>query len=84
MLDMGFYEDIMKISKVLPKKRQNLLFSNYASKIRQLTKQYTQKSKEYQYINIQTNEGLTQHAYMTHDNQKVKLVKAILEKKVMI
>ena len=37
MLDMGFYDDIMKIIKTLPKKRQNLLFSaTMPPKIRQL------------------------------------------------
>ena len=37
MLDMGFYDDIMKIAKALPKKRQNLLFSaTMPPKIRQL------------------------------------------------
>ena len=37
MLDMGFYEDIMKITQKLPKKRQNLLFSaTMLPKIRQL------------------------------------------------
>ena len=39
MLDMGFIEDIKKIMTLLPKKRQNLLFSaTYSSDIRALTK----------------------------------------------
>ena len=37
MLDMGFYDDIMEISKKLPKKRQNLMFSaTMPPKIRKL------------------------------------------------
>jgi len=39
MLDMGFIEDIKKIMNLLPKKRQNLLFSaTYSNDIRTLTK----------------------------------------------
>jgi len=39
MLDMGFIHDIRRILKVLPARRQNLLFSaTFANEIRQLTK----------------------------------------------
>jgi ATP-dependent RNA helicase RhlE len=39
MLDMGFIHDIRRILKLLPARRQNLLFSaTFASEIRQLTK----------------------------------------------
>jgi len=39
MLDMGFIHDIRRIIKLLPKKRQNLLFSaTFSSDIRQLAK----------------------------------------------
>jgi len=39
MLDMGFIGDIQKILKLLPKKRQNLLFSaTFSSEIRALTR----------------------------------------------
>src|SRR6187399_3740668 len=39
MLDMGFYDDIMRIIHALPSKRQNLLFSaTMPQKIRQLAK----------------------------------------------
>tara|TARA_B100001287_G_scaffold143815_1_gene120881 strand:+ start:1001 stop:2233 length:1233 start_codon:yes stop_codon:yes gene_type:complete len=82
MLDMGFYEDIMKIAKSLPKKRQNLLFSaTMPPKIRELARNIL---KNHESINIAISkpaEGLTQHAYMTHDSQKVKLVKEILKSK---
>ena len=38
MLDMGFIHDIRRILKVLPEKRQNLMFSaTFANEIRQLT-----------------------------------------------
>ena len=39
MLDMGFIHDIRRILKLLPVKRQNLLFSaTFSDEIRQLTK----------------------------------------------
>jgi len=39
MLDMGFIHDIRRILKLLPKKRQNLLFSaTFSTEIRQLSK----------------------------------------------
>ncbi len=39
MLDMGFIHDIKRIIKLLPKKRQNLLFSaTFSNEIRQLAK----------------------------------------------
>ena len=82
MLDMGFYEDIMKIARALPKKRQNLLFSaTMPPKIRQLANNILKNPKNISIAISKPAEGLTQHAYMTHDNQKVKLVRAILEKK---
>jgi ATP-dependent RNA helicase RhlE len=41
MLDMGFIHDIKRIIKLLPKKRQNLLFSaTFSDDIRQLSKQF--------------------------------------------
>lgn len=41
MLDMGFINDIRKIVKLLPMKRQNLLFSaTFSKEIRKLTKEF--------------------------------------------
>lgn len=40
MLDMGFINDIRKVIKMLPKKRQNLLFSaTFSKEIRQMTRE---------------------------------------------
>ena len=42
MLDMGFIHDIKRIIKLLPKKRQNLMFSaTFSTEIRQLAKTFT-------------------------------------------
>jgi len=47
MLDMGFINDIKKIMALLPKKRQNLLFSaTFSNEIRQLAKSVTNNPVE--------------------------------------
>lgn len=78
MLDMGFYDDIMRVISFLPKTRQTLLFSaTMPSKIRQLT---TQILKEPKHINIaiaKPAEGITQLVYMVHDAQKLALLRSI-------
>ena len=82
MLDMGFYDDIMKIANELPKERQNLLFSaTMPPKIRTLATTLLKNPESISLAISKPAEGLTQHAYMTHDNQKVKLVREILKAK---
>ncbi len=80
MLDMGFYDDIIRIISYLPEKRQNLLFSaTMPPKIRQLTNKLLSNPVE---INIEVSkpsEGILQQAYMTFDEQKIKLIKHILK-----
>ena len=47
MLDMGFIHDIKRILKVLPKKRQTLMFSaTFSPEIRTLAKQFLHQPKE--------------------------------------
>ncbi|MBT1449651.1 DEAD/DEAH box helicase [Glaciecola sp. XM2] len=47
MLDMGFIHDIKRIIKLLPKKRQNLLFSaTFSDDIRALSKQFIHQAVE--------------------------------------
>src|SRR5205823_7838841 len=82
MLDMGFYDDIMKIISFLPSKRQNLLFSaTMPSRIRQLAHQILKKPEE---INISLSkppEKIVQEAFIVYDAQKISLVKYLLELK---
>ncbi|MAR39227.1 MAG: hypothetical protein CMD22_00825 [Flavobacteriales bacterium] len=82
MLDMGFYDDIMRIANELPKERQNLLFSaTMPPKIRTLATTILKNPESISLAISKPAEGLTQHAYMTHDNQKVMLVREILKAK---
>src|SRR4051812_33977139 len=80
MLDMGFYDDLVRIISELPKERQTLCFSaTMPPKIRALTKQILRHPVE---INIEISQpaaGITQQAYMTYDEQKLRLVQKILK-----
>ncbi len=80
MLDMGFYDDIIRIMKFLPDTRQTLLFSaTMPPKIRALA---AKTLKEPEQINIAISkpaEGILQQAYLVYDSQKLSLIKNILK-----
>lgn len=80
MLDMGFYEDIMKIVGYLPKERQTVMFSaTMPPKIRSLAATLL---KEPESINIAISkpaEGINQQIYFVYDEQKVPLLTQILK-----
>ncbi len=80
MLDMGFYDDIVRIVKALPEKRQTLLFSaTMPPKIRQLANSILKDPAEVNIAIAKPAEGITQKAYMTYDNQKDSLLIDILK-----
>ncbi len=80
MLDMGFYDDIIRIIKYLPKNRQTLLFSaTMPPKIRTLANTILQDPEQISIAISKPAEGINQQAYMTYDAQKLPLVKGILE-----
>ena len=82
MLDMGFYDDIMKIVKNLPLKRQNLLFSaTMPTKIRQLANNILKNPTTINIALSKPAEGLIQKAFLVHDYQKIKLITTILKGK---
>ena len=80
MLDMGFYDDIMKIISFLPPKRQNLLFSaTMPMKIRDLARKILHEPEE---INIAISKPpakIVQEAYVVYEPQKIPLVKWLLK-----
>jgi superfamily II DNA/RNA helicase len=82
MLDMGFVEDLLKITTYLPKERQTLLFSaTMPPKIRTLANKLL---KEPEHISISISkpaEGVVQGAYLVYDAQKNNLIKSLLEGK---
>lgn len=80
MLDMGFYDDIMKIISFLPPKRQNLLFSaTMPMKIRDLARKILHEPAE---INIAISKPpakIVQEAFVVYEPQKIPLVKWLLK-----
>ncbi|MGC1243629.1 MAG: DEAD/DEAH box helicase [Chryseosolibacter sp.] len=82
MLDMGFYDDIVRIIKELPSNRQTLMFSaTMPPKIRSLAKAILKDPKEISIAISKPASGILQQAYMVHDNQKLPLLKRILADK---
>tara|TARA_B100000530_G_scaffold314929_1_gene244245 strand:- start:63 stop:1262 length:1200 start_codon:yes stop_codon:yes gene_type:complete len=82
MLNMGFYDDIISIEKRLPKKRQNLLFSaTMPQKIRNLASNLLVDHESISLAISKPASGISQSAYMLHDEQKVKLARHIIREK---
>jgi len=82
MLDMGFYDDIMKIISYLPKKRQNLMFSaTMPNKIRTLAKKVLSNPKEVNIAMSKPAEKILQIAYVVYSKQKIPLVSYLLQSK---
>ncbi len=82
MLDMGFYDDIMRIINELPAQRQNLLFSaTMPHKIREMARKILQHPSEINISISKPNEKIKQLAYVVYDKQKIPLVKYILQQK---
>lgn len=82
MLDMGFHDDIMRIVKHMPKTRQNLLFSaTMPPKIRSLSKAMLNNPFEISIAISKPSAGILQAAYLTHDEQKAKLIRKLINDK---
>lgn len=82
MLDMGFVDDILKISTYLPKQRQSLMFSaTMPPAIRKFAQQLLVEPEQIAIAISKPAEGVTQLAYSVYDGQKNELIKAILKDK---
>ena len=80
MLDMGFYDDIVKIITYLPKERQTLLFSaTMPPKIRTLATKILNKPVEINISIAKPAAGILQQAYVVYDTQKPALIKHVLK-----
>ena len=80
MLDMGFYEDILRIISSLPKERQTLLFSaTMPPKIRTLANTILKNPEQINIALSQPAAGISQQVYMVYDNQKIKLISTLLK-----
>jgi len=82
MLDMGFYDDIMRIINHLPEKRQTLMFSaTMPDKIRVMAKKVLHDPFEINLAISKPAEGILQVAYLVHDENKINLIKKLVEGK---
>ena len=80
MLDMGFYDDIIKIINYLPKRRQALLFSaTMPPRIRTLANKILVDPQEVSIAISKPAEGIVQQAYLVHDHQKAPLLRSVLK-----
>ncbi|WP_293311311.1 DEAD/DEAH box helicase [Pedobacter sp. UBA5917] len=80
MLDMGFYDDIMRIVSYLPKERQTLLFSaTMAPKIRKMAGSILNHPQQITISIAKPAEGIDQQAYNIHDQQKQALLSDIFK-----
>ena len=82
MLDMGFYEDIMRIAHYVPKKRQTLMFSaTMPPKIRDLAKDLMNEPAEVNIALSKPAERIIQAAFSLHARQKLGLLEHLLKAK---
>lgn len=81
MLDMGFIDDIIRINKFLPKEKQNLMFSaTMAPNIRKLAKTILNDPAELTLSIAKPAAGITQQAYLIHEEEKIALLRYIIDK----
>ena len=79
MLDIGFYDDIIRIIKTLPAKRQSMMFSaTMAPKIRKLAREILTNPEELNFNVSKPAEGVTQEIYMAYENQKEALCEKLV------
>lgn len=82
MLDMGFYEDIVKIISHMPKERQNLLFSaTMPPAIKKLANTILRNPFEVNIAVSKPPEKIQQGAFIVFDEQKIELAKHVLRQK---
>ena len=82
MLDMGFFDDLMKIVRQLPEKRQTLLFSaTMPPKIRQLAEKILHDPFRIDIAISKPAEGLFHAAFSVYDTQKLDLVSHLISAK---
>lgn len=82
MLDMGFYDDIMKIEKLLPKDRQTIMFSaTMPPKIKHMAKAILRNPAEITIAIARPPETILQSAYVCYEPQKIGIVKHLFRDK---
>ncbi len=81
MLDMGFYDDIIKVKKLLPASCQTLMFSaTMPEKIEALAKSILKNPFIVKLSINKPADKIHQMAYLCHENKKIALLKEIFKK----
>lgn len=79
MLDIGFYDDIIRIFSHLPEKRQTLMFSaTMPPKIRNLATKILTNPVELSTAISKPVEGVLQAAYVCFEEQKIPLIQSLV------
>jgi superfamily II DNA/RNA helicase len=82
MLDMGFFDDIMKIEKLLPKNRQTIMFSaTMPPKIQELAKSILHNPEEIAIAIARPPDTILQSAYICYEPQKIAIVRHLFKEK---
>jgi len=82
MLDIGFYDDIMKIVSFLPKKRQTLMFSaTMPPKIKEMASKILRNPFQITRELAKPPEGVLQGAYLVYEAQKTSLINGLIADK---
>lgn len=80
MLDMGFYDDIMQIVKLLPENRQTLMFSaTMPARIQQMAKEILHDPAEVTIAVSRPTEKIQQSKFVVYEPQKMPLIRHILK-----
>ncbi|NKB37350.1 MAG: ATP-dependent RNA helicase DbpA [Gammaproteobacteria bacterium] len=81
MLDMGFHDDIMRIIKKTPKKRQTLLFSaTYPDEIRQISSAIQIEPVDIRVESVHDNEKIKQIFFEVSESEKSNALVKLLQK----
>ena len=82
MLDMGFYDDIMRIIKLIPAKRQTLMFSaTMPPSIRQLANKILHHPEQISLAISKPAERIEQIIYLVGDKNKIRLLEYLFKEK---
>lgn len=82
MLDMGFYDDIMRIVKLLPQDKQVIMFSaTMPDNIRKMAKAIMRNPVEVQIAISRPPESIQQQAVYLYEGQKTHMIQHLLQGK---
>ena len=82
MLDIGFFDDIMRILSYVPEERQTLMFSaTMPPKIKELADKILKNPVQITTAISKPAEGVLQAAYVVFENQKIPVINSLISDK---